>query len=125
MQWNKSLKPTVTRVTAFAEKGKARATLRRLSSTVPLIKNRYETIEQLRVIEKKSDNAYLYRKYMNMLTKATVQKSIDRLPSQFSIDELIEQLIFIQKVEDGIQQSKDDNVVSHEDVKSVISKWSK
>ena len=61
---------------------------------------------------------------MNMLTKATVQKSIDRLPSQFSIDELIEQLIFIQKVEDGIQQSKDGNVVSHEDVKSVISKWS-
>ncbi len=60
-----------------------------------------------------------------MLTKSTVQKSIDRLPSQFSIDELIEQLIFIQKVEDGIQQSKDSNVVSHEDVKSVISKWSK
>jgi hypothetical protein len=62
---------------------------------------------------------------MNMLTKSTVQKSIDRLPSQFSIDELIEQLIFIQQVEDGIQQSKDGNVVSHEDVKSVISKWSK
>ena len=62
---------------------------------------------------------------MNLLTKSTVQKSIDRLPSQFSIDELIEQLIFIQKVEDGIQQSKDGNVISHEDVKSVISKWSK
>jgi hypothetical protein len=62
---------------------------------------------------------------MNMLTKSTVQKSIDRLPSQFSIDELIEQLIFIQKVEDGIQQSKDGKVISPEDVKSVISKWSK
>ena len=62
---------------------------------------------------------------MNMLTKSTVQKSIDRLPSQFSIDELIEQLIFIQKVEDGILQSKDGNVISHEDVKGVISKWSK
>jgi len=60
-----------------------------------------------------------------MLTKATVQKSIDRLPSKFSIDELIEQLIFIQKVEDGILQSKDGDVVSHGDVKSIISKWSK
>lgn len=60
-----------------------------------------------------------------MLTKATVQKSIDRLPSQFSIDELIEELIFIQKVEDGLQQSRDKDVVSHEDVKAAISKWSK
>jgi hypothetical protein len=60
-----------------------------------------------------------------MLTKATVQKSIDRLPSQFSIDELIKELIFIQKVQDGIQQSRDNNVVSHENVKSAISKWSK
>ena len=60
-----------------------------------------------------------------MLTKATVQKSIDRLPSEFSIDELIDQLIFVQKVEDGLQQSKGGNVVSHEDVKSIISKWSK
>ncbi len=60
-----------------------------------------------------------------MLTKATVQKSIDRLPSKFSIDELIEQLIFIQNVEDGIEQSKDGDVVSHGDVKSIISKWSK
>ena len=60
-----------------------------------------------------------------MLTKATVQKSIDSLPSQFSIDELIEELIFIQKVEDGLQQSRDNDVVSHEDVKAAISKWSK
>lgn len=58
-----------------------------------------------------------------MLTKETVQKSIDRLPSEFSIDELIEQLIFIQKIEDGLQQSRDGNVVSHEDVKSIIGEF--
>ena len=60
-----------------------------------------------------------------MLSKSTVQKSIDRLPSEFSIDELIEQLIFIQKVEEGLQQYRDGKVVSHEDIKSIISKWSK
>ncbi len=60
-----------------------------------------------------------------MLSKTTVQKSIERLPQEFSIDELIEQLIFIEKVEDGLQQSRDGNVISHEDVKSMISKWSK
>ena len=60
-----------------------------------------------------------------MLSKTTVRKSIERLPQEFSIDELIEQLIFIEKVEDGLQQSRDGNVISHEDVKSMISKWSK
>ena len=60
-----------------------------------------------------------------MLSKTTVQKSIERLPQEFSIDELIEQLVFIEKVEEGLQQSRDGNVISHEDVKSMISKWSK
>ena len=60
-----------------------------------------------------------------MLSKTTVQKSIDRLPQEFSIDELIEQLIFIEKVEEGLQQSRDGKVISHEDVKSMVSKWSK
>ena len=60
-----------------------------------------------------------------MISRSTVQKSIDKLPPEFSIDELIEQLIFIEKVEDGIKQSNEGNVISHEDVKSIISKWSK
>ncbi len=60
-----------------------------------------------------------------MLSKSTVQKSIESLPQEFSIDELIEQLIFIEKVEEGLQQSRDGNVISHEDVKNLISKWSK
>jgi hypothetical protein len=60
-----------------------------------------------------------------MLNRSTVQKSIDKLPSEFSIDELIEQLIFVEKVEVGLNQSREGNVVSHEDVKTIIDKWSK
>ncbi len=50
--------------------------------------------------------------------------SIDNLPDSFTIDELIDQLIFIEKVEEGIQQSDDGIVVSNEDVKNMIDKWS-
>lgn len=60
-----------------------------------------------------------------MLTKQKVQKSIENLPAQFSIDELIDQLIFIDKVEEGRKQSLKGDVISHEDVKNIISKWSK
>lgn len=51
-----------------------------------------------------------------MLTKQKVQKSIKNLPAQFSIDDLIDQLIFVDKVEKGREQSREGNDISHEDV---------
>jgi predicted transcriptional regulator len=60
-----------------------------------------------------------------MLTKEKVNKTVDRLPESFTIDELIDQLIFIEKVEEGYQQSETGKVVSNDDVKLMIDKWSK
>jgi hypothetical protein len=60
-----------------------------------------------------------------MLTKEKVSKSINNLPDTFTIDELIDQLIFIEKIEDGLKQSEIGKVVSNEDVKSMIDRWSK
>jgi predicted transcriptional regulator len=60
-----------------------------------------------------------------MLTKDKVNKTVNRLPESFTIDELIEQLIFIEKVEEGLQESESGRVISNEDVKSLIDKWSK
>ena len=60
-----------------------------------------------------------------MLTKEKLNKTINSLPDSFTIDELIDQLIFIEKVEEGMQQSEEGKVVSNEDVKQMIDKWSK
>ncbi|QQS52401.1 MAG: hypothetical protein IPM71_06625 [Bacteroidota bacterium] len=60
-----------------------------------------------------------------MLTKEKVNKTINRLPESFTIDELIDQLIFIEKVEEGMKQSDEGKVFSNEVVKSMIDKWSK
>jgi len=59
-----------------------------------------------------------------MLTKEIIKKAIDKLPNSFSIDELIEKLIFIEKVEKGLQQSQTGNTLSNQDVKDLIAKWS-
>jgi len=59
-----------------------------------------------------------------MLTKNTVLLSINNLSDSFTIDELIEQLIFVEKIEEGIKQSKDGKTISNDDVKSMIEKWS-
>jgi hypothetical protein len=60
-----------------------------------------------------------------MLTKEKVNKSIKNLPDSFTIDQLIDQLIFVEKVEEGYQQSEIGLVVSNEEVKLIIDKWSK
>jgi len=60
-----------------------------------------------------------------MLTREIVNKTVKNLPSTFSIDELIDRLIFIEKVEEGLLQSEMGKVVSNEDVKLMIDRWSK
>jgi len=59
-----------------------------------------------------------------MLTKVKVNKVLENLPDTFTIGELINQLIFIEKVEEGILQSEQGKVVSNEDVKKMIKKTS-
>ena len=59
-----------------------------------------------------------------MLTKEKVNRMIESLPNTFSIDQLIDQLIYMEKVELGYQQSEEGKVISNEDVKLIIEKWS-
>ena len=59
-----------------------------------------------------------------MLTKDRLKRTMANLPDSFTIDELIEQLIFIEKVEEGLKQSEDGKTISNEVVKSMIEKWS-
>ncbi|NLU39766.1 MAG: hypothetical protein GXX78_12870 [Bacteroidales bacterium] len=51
-----------------------------------------------------------------MHTKDRLHIPLKRLADSFSIDELIDQLFFIEKVEDGLQQSEEGRIVSNEDV---------
>ena len=60
-----------------------------------------------------------------MLTKEKLNRTINSLPDKFTIDELIDKLIFMEKVEEGLLQSDEGKVVSNEDVKNMIDKWSK
>jgi hypothetical protein len=59
-----------------------------------------------------------------MLTKRALMQSIDNLPDSFTIDELIEQLIFVEKVEMGIKESEEGKTISNDDVRKMIEKWS-
>jgi predicted transcriptional regulator len=60
-----------------------------------------------------------------MITKDKVIESLKSLPDQFSLDELMDKLIFIQKVENGLAQSEKGEVYKQEDAKAMLKKWSK
>lgn len=62
-----------------------------------------------------------------MITKERLKEHIDKFPeNEFSIDELIERLIFIEKLEERISISKNSgSTISEAEVKKEFGKWSK
>ena len=78
----------------------------------------------VRGYDQNSNLSIFVDKDITMLSKDLVIKSIDTLPQEFTIDELIEKLIFIERVGEGLKQSGEGNVVSNVEVKKIISKWS-
>ena len=59
------------------------------------------------------------------MTKAKVLEAIEEMPEEFALDELFEHLLFIQKVEKGLSQSKQDEVLSNEAAKQRLSNRTK
>ena len=50
-------------------------------------------------------------------------EAIKEFPQEFELEELIERLVFVEKVEKGLQQLDNGKTVSHEQVKEMSQKW--
>ena len=49
--------------------------------------------------------------------------TIKELPKEFEVETLIDKLIFVEKVEQGLAQLKKGKTVTHEKVKEIVKKW--
>ena len=58
-----------------------------------------------------------------MLTKSRLKEHIEKFPEQFSIDELVESLILIEKIENGNKQSEKGEVIEDTELDNEIKKW--
>jgi hypothetical protein len=58
-----------------------------------------------------------------MLTKTKLKDHIEKFPEEFSIDELIDRLILIEKIEKGNIQSEKGEVISETELDKEIIKW--
>lgn len=60
-----------------------------------------------------------------MLTKEKVLSTISKLPEKFSLDELVEKMMILEKIEKGLEDSENDNILSEDDLEEKIKEWSK
>ena len=60
-----------------------------------------------------------------MLTKEKVKKTIDRLPDNFTVDQLVEELVVLNKIEEGLKDIEDGRVFTTTQVKQELKTWLK
>jgi hypothetical protein len=58
-----------------------------------------------------------------MITREKLKQYINEMPEEISIDELIERLIFIEKLEVRITESKTGKLLTEEELKADVQKW--
>jgi hypothetical protein len=60
-----------------------------------------------------------------MLQKSKVLETVEDLPDRFSMDELFEKMYVIEKIEKGLEQVRNGETVSEEDLDEEIESWFK
>lgn len=60
-----------------------------------------------------------------MITRDKLMTSIADLPNEFSLDELLDRILLLQKIEAGLKQSKSGETYTTEEAKKKLGKWFK
>ena len=60
-----------------------------------------------------------------MLTKEKIIKLIENMPEKFSIEEVIERIVLLPKIEIGLEQSENGETYSTEELRMELKKWLK
>jgi predicted transcriptional regulator len=59
------------------------------------------------------------------MQKSTILHTLNELPNKFNLDDFLERLIVIEKIDEGMEDSKTGKTLSHEKVKKIVAKWHK
>ena len=60
-----------------------------------------------------------------MLTKKKVKKTIDRLPEYFTVDQIVEELVVLNKIDEGLKDVEKGRVFTTDQVKKELKTWLK
>ena len=59
------------------------------------------------------------------MKKSTIIHTLNELPSKFNLDDFLERLLVIEKIDEGMEEAKAGKTISHDKVKKLVSKWHK
>lgn len=59
------------------------------------------------------------------MQKSTILDTLNELPNKFNLDEFLERLIVIEKIDEGMEEAKAGKTLSHDKVKKMVAKWHK
>lgn len=60
-----------------------------------------------------------------MITKTQLINTLNQLPENITIDQVIDHLIFVEKVQKGLEDSENGRVFTHDEAKQKLGKWLK
>ena len=60
-----------------------------------------------------------------MISKTLLIRTLDKLPENMTIDQVIDHVIFLEKVQKGLDDSANGRVNTKEQAKKKLSKWFK
>ena len=60
-----------------------------------------------------------------MITKTQIINSLDKLPENLTIDQVIDQLIFIEKIQKGMDDSANGRINTKVEAKQKLKRWLK
>jgi predicted transcriptional regulator len=76
--------------------------------------------------DKPTKNPFLYLcpdKYKIMLTKDKVRKTVDRLPENFTVDQIVEELVILNRIEEGLKDIDEGRVFTTDQAKKELKTW--
>jgi len=60
-----------------------------------------------------------------MITKTHLLSTFDKLPENLTIDQVIDHIIFVEKVQKGLEDSENGRVNTTEEAREKLNKWLK
>jgi predicted transcriptional regulator len=58
-----------------------------------------------------------------MLTKEIVNSQVEEMPNEFTLDELIERLIVVEKINRGLEDIEEGKTLTEEELDKRMAKW--
>ena len=60
-----------------------------------------------------------------MLTREKIIEAIKKLPEQVSLDEVLDRIVLLNKIESGLRQSEHGQITSDDELDSKLPEWLK